>query len=735
MCLMQELLAKVRKIWPLGLLIMLSVIFYARGFQKDKIFASTDSLQTIPTFSINRYLSPNNTVLFDQTTQYLPWLKFLKDSLNKGNLPKFNPYNAGGVPFSANPQTVVYFPLTYLYLLFDYKTALLMYLISKQILICIGSYLYFNQIVRKKDLALLGSVAFSFDAYNLIWALYPISNAIIFLSPLLLLIEKVREKQITQNWYFSFTTVTMVFLMLSGHPESIFHLIVIGGIYFLYRIGKIKKLWLYITSVFLALGITLFQWLPFLSYLANSNIFHNRSTTIAKGLPLLALALNIFPNLFGNPTESVYRPPSGFSNYNEYVGGYIFPIFYLLALVYLFKMIMKSGIKLKVLSCVLLVGIVSQIYTTPLLNWSYVPLWGTIAHHRLVFVLAFFGVTLGLLLLKKGIRITKGILIYSVICLFLLSMVLVGSIRLGFMAHFNFTERLIDYLKYQSLQMGGLFLIIAITGVILYSRRLTKLKYYALTIIVLCNYYWLFGNYLPLINQRYFFPKTETVQAIDNIKPGLLADVGDLLVPANVNMWYQFNFIDNYDAIENYDYHQKVENLLPNRRDNRFVIDKNKLRALGVTHLISLLPLNHKIIFPQPKSTRYLPLNNQGFSFDITVNEDIAGLILKPVNYNRNNKCTYVLEAFSENEVISKNIYQCSDIFDRYHQVYKLETLETSGEVIRIKIYSEDYQSNNQIGLMTDMFGKLFYGIFFKGIDKEYLRGVYGEKIKIFEVY
>ncbi|HSW46847.1 MAG TPA: glycosyltransferase family 39 protein [Phycisphaerae bacterium] len=49
---------------------------------------------------------------------YFQWIhQYIRDELSAGRLPLWNPYNYGGIPFAANPQCSVFYPLSWLYLL------------------------------------------------------------------------------------------------------------------------------------------------------------------------------------------------------------------------------------------------------------------------------------------------------------------------------------------------------------------------------------------------------------------------------------------------------------------------------------------------------------------------------------------------------------------------------------------------------------------------------------------
>ncbi len=50
--------------------------------------------------------------------QFIPWYQYFFDTLLNGDFPLWNPYNGMGVPFLANHQSGIFYPLNWLLLIF-----------------------------------------------------------------------------------------------------------------------------------------------------------------------------------------------------------------------------------------------------------------------------------------------------------------------------------------------------------------------------------------------------------------------------------------------------------------------------------------------------------------------------------------------------------------------------------------------------------------------------------------
>ena len=59
----------------------------------------------------------------DLTNMFYHWLSFAKSSIQRGQLPLWNPYLSSGLPFVANPQPALFYPPTWLAVLMPVSKA------------------------------------------------------------------------------------------------------------------------------------------------------------------------------------------------------------------------------------------------------------------------------------------------------------------------------------------------------------------------------------------------------------------------------------------------------------------------------------------------------------------------------------------------------------------------------------------------------------------------------------
>jgi hypothetical protein len=94
----------------------------------------------------------------DHTDYFQPLRWYTATSLKAGHLPLWNPYNASGEPWLANPQTAVFYPPAWLFVVLPFEAAYMLYLALHLALLGCGALLLF---ARRNSLgaALIGATA------------------------------------------------------------------------------------------------------------------------------------------------------------------------------------------------------------------------------------------------------------------------------------------------------------------------------------------------------------------------------------------------------------------------------------------------------------------------------------------------------------------------------------------------------------------------------------------------
>lgn len=193
-------------------------------------------------------------VVRDHFDYFQPLRYFTAQELRAGNLPLWNPYSASGEPWLANPQTGVFYPPAWLFLVLPFATAYVLHLFFHVVLLGWGGHLLFSRIASR-EAAMLGAAALMLGGPLI--SLLDISNnlATIAWIPLVL------HAAVTGKWKRGGVLLALAFL--AGEP---FFAALAALLYTLVR----RRLDVFGTAA-IAIGISAIQLFPFLEFVAMSD--------------------------------------------------------------------------------------------------------------------------------------------------------------------------------------------------------------------------------------------------------------------------------------------------------------------------------------------------------------------------------------------------------------------------------------------------------------------------------
>ena len=99
----------------------------------------------------------------DHADYFQPLRWFTATELQHGRLPLWNVYSASGEPWLANPQTGIFYPPAWLFLVLPFTVAYTLYLFLHVALLGTGAYLLFARLTRPGGAALVAAVALAFS--------------------------------------------------------------------------------------------------------------------------------------------------------------------------------------------------------------------------------------------------------------------------------------------------------------------------------------------------------------------------------------------------------------------------------------------------------------------------------------------------------------------------------------------------------------------------------------------
>lgn len=296
--------------------IFLCLIFVYRSvFLEDKIIFSSNFLaQFYSPWSTKKFEKwsagiPHKPIGTDPIRFLYPARLFANESFSKKELPLWNPYIFSGAPFIANFQSAVFYPFNIIYFFFSQITAWSILIFIQSLLATIFTYLYLGLFPIRNLARLLGSFAFGFSGFMIIWSQEnPVVSQSALWLPLVLFgfegyLQKLRIR------YFVIAIFALSCSLLAGFFQMAFYIFLFSFIYVFVRLRQVRQesliqkfLWTIVIFLF-AILVSALQLFPSIEA-----FFESPRPTSQAGylfdtylLPVSHIVNTIIPDIFGSP--------------------------------------------------------------------------------------------------------------------------------------------------------------------------------------------------------------------------------------------------------------------------------------------------------------------------------------------------------------------------------------------------------------------------------------------------
>jgi hypothetical protein len=253
---------------------------------------------------------PGNPLLLDSPTVFYPFLVHAKEAIWSGQFPLWNSSVSAGIPFFAAFQSAVLSPFTLIGYLFPLPQALTLIAAAHLIVGGLGMFVFLRALGLALPAATFGGVAYLLNPFSIVWLEHPLSAVAAWVPWLLLAVDRcVMTRRPVDVSVLALTTAVAV---LSGHPETLFKVMLLVGAYAVYRAAGsgtfVRGLVAATAGVMLGLLVCAVQLVPFVEYLSNSRALAVRSATVEPHftIPPIAFVTAFVPDFFGNPTTRRY---------------------------------------------------------------------------------------------------------------------------------------------------------------------------------------------------------------------------------------------------------------------------------------------------------------------------------------------------------------------------------------------------------------------------------------------
>ena len=270
---------------------------------------------------------PHNALVSDLVLQNYQWKQFIRQSIAQREIPLWNPYQFGGIPFLAAGQQSTLYPFSLIYYVMPLWAAYGWFTVVQLWLAGTFMYLFLRGLNIGRFGSTIAGVTYQLSAFFVISAVFPMIIAAAAWLPLLLLMIELTVQQRslfgqpTRIPWVALGAVGLGCMILAGHVEITYYTLLMMGYYaaarliFLLRASQasplqntlICGLWL-LGMVLLGVALGAVQFIP-LFELAGMN-FRSGSASYEQVVgwahPLRDVVQFLLPNFYGNPAHHAY---------------------------------------------------------------------------------------------------------------------------------------------------------------------------------------------------------------------------------------------------------------------------------------------------------------------------------------------------------------------------------------------------------------------------------------------
>ena len=292
------------------LIALLPLVFTGEAMLLGKLYGPADLYETAdpwkslgPTQAAS---APKNPILSDLAFANLPWRAAVRQSLAEGRLPLWNRFVLAGNPLLGTAQAGVLHPATWIAVWLPVPLSWTFSCAFTLFLGLLSGYLFFRDFDLGERAALTGAVGWGFSTYLLFWDGWSVGPSTATFPLLLLGLRRLAREPGRRA--IGLTAAALWLSFCGGHPESFFHCVAAGAVYFAWELFRrrgpaaARAIGAALAAGALALLLAGPQLFPLLEAIPNSAEYRLRREAVARGsarqaVPLPEAARRLLPDL------------------------------------------------------------------------------------------------------------------------------------------------------------------------------------------------------------------------------------------------------------------------------------------------------------------------------------------------------------------------------------------------------------------------------------------------------
>jgi O-antigen/teichoic acid export membrane protein len=270
---------------------------------------------------------PQNQLVSDLILENYVWKKLIREAIDAGQIPLWNPYILSGQPFLANGQHSGLYPFSLLFYIMPLSKAYGWFTVLQLWLAGLNMYIFIRVLRFGRLGALVAAIVYALSGFFVVRVVFTMIIAgAVWLPLMLAMIEVIIRKQ-EDKGPVGYSPIPFVvagaFVLgvqtLAGHVEITYYTLLVSGYYGLVRLLLLwyrqrtlryalrLAAWL-LVMVLLGLGLGAVQLVPM--YEVVSQNFRDSSVTLAEvrgwALPARRIISFLLPDFFGSPAHHGY---------------------------------------------------------------------------------------------------------------------------------------------------------------------------------------------------------------------------------------------------------------------------------------------------------------------------------------------------------------------------------------------------------------------------------------------
>jgi len=214
-------------------------VFTGKAMLLGRLYGPSDFYDTADPWKTLSPAPPQNPILSDLAFANLPWRAAVRESLSHGHLPLWNRFVLAGSPLLGTAQAGVFHPSTWLGVWLPVPLSWTFSCTFTLFLGLLAGFLFFGDFGLGARAALVGAVGWGFSTYVVFWNGWSVGPSTATFPLLLLGLRRLAREPGLRATGLAVAALCLSFY--GGHPESVFHSVAAGGVYFLWELAGVAR--------------------------------------------------------------------------------------------------------------------------------------------------------------------------------------------------------------------------------------------------------------------------------------------------------------------------------------------------------------------------------------------------------------------------------------------------------------------------------------------------------------